>query len=186
MKKTLFDSAITIANDVVAAVRPEDMHKPTPCTEWDVRALLNHMIYEIAWVPELCAGKTAKEVGDALDGDLVGDDLQHSWQAYAETARHAAEQAPRERVVHLSHGNAAARDYLDEVAGDIIVHTWDLARGIGKPFHIDEEIAKTIYEMTRDKISAWRDKGLIGPEVLVTPGANVETKLLALFGRKTA
>jgi uncharacterized protein (TIGR03086 family) len=184
MTATLFDSAIIIAGDVVKLVRPEDMHKPTPCTEWDVQALLNHMLYELAWVPELCANKTAEEVGDALEGDLVAGDVQHSWHAYAETARQSAEQTPPERVVHLSSGNVPASNYLDEVAGDIIVHTWDLARGIGRPFHIDEDVAKTIYKLTHSKIPVWREKGLIGPELPVAAGASAETKLLAMFGRK--
>lgn len=184
MRPTLFDSAITIASGVVTLVQPQDMQKPTPCTEWDVHALLNHMLYELAWVPELCGGKTAEEVGSALDGDLVGEDLEHAWRAYAETARQSAEQTPPERVVHLSSGNVPASNYLDEVAGDIIVHTWDLASGIGKPFHIDEDIAKTIYKLTHSKIPAWRKQGLIGPELPVASGASAETKLLAIFGRK--
>ena len=47
---------------------------PTPCTEWDVRALVNHVIGEELWTVPLVDGATIEEVGDRFDGDLLGDD----------------------------------------------------------------------------------------------------------------
>src|ERR1700732_1097333 len=46
----------------------------TPCTEWDVRMLVNHVAGEYLWVPEILAGRTIAEVGDRLDGDVLGGD----------------------------------------------------------------------------------------------------------------
>lgn len=183
MKVTL-DLAIKAADEVVMRVEEGHFGRPTPCSDWNVRQLLNHIINEVAWIPEMLAGKTIAEVGDALDGDLIGDDLRHSWKAYSETALEAAEQTPPHKVVRLSYGNVPAEEYLQEVSGDIIIHTWDLARGIGAPFHIDESVALAIYDRTKDKISDWRKSGLVGEQVPVPPDASAEVKLLGLFGRK--
>ena len=49
---------------------------PTPCTEWDVRALVNHVVGEDRWTRPLLQGMTIAEVGDRFDGDLLGDDPQ--------------------------------------------------------------------------------------------------------------
>ena len=54
--------------------RRRPMGGATPCTEWDVRALVNHVLGEIRWAVPLFAGSTIAEVGDRFDGDLLGDD----------------------------------------------------------------------------------------------------------------
>ena len=60
--------------DRARKIGPEQWSGPTPCTEWDVRTLVNHVAGEYLWVPEMLAGKTIADVGDRLDGDLLGDD----------------------------------------------------------------------------------------------------------------
>ena len=59
----------------VQAVGDDQWGRPTPCTEWDVRALVNHLVYEQRWVAPLVQGKTIADVGDSLEGDL----LVHGW-----------------------------------------------------------------------------------------------------------
>ena len=48
----------------VAQIMDDQWELPTPCTEWDVRALLNHIVYGNRWVVPIMAGKTIEEVGD--------------------------------------------------------------------------------------------------------------------------
>jgi hypothetical protein len=142
------------------------------------------MTNELAWVPELLAGKTIADVGDALEGDLLGEDFKHAWKSYADTAAKAAEQTLPHRVVHLSHGNSTTGDYLAEVTGDILIHTWDLAKGAGIPFHIEEKMAQEIYDRIVGEVEGWRKAGLVGPEVPVGPAAGAEDHLLGLMGRQ--
>ena len=54
----------------ISAVR---WNSPTPCDEWSVKDVVNHLDYENLWAVELFNGKTIKEVGARFDGDLVGD-----------------------------------------------------------------------------------------------------------------
>jgi len=183
MKKSLFETALDMADGVIAQVSASMLERPTPCQDWNMRQLLNHMYNELAWVPELLAGKTIDQVGDALDGDLVGDDLHKSWDMYAGAARTAAVRSAPEKVVHLSYGNSPANDYLNEMAADITVHTWDVAQAAGLKFRIDNTLAEAIYTQTKPNIAAWRKAGLVGAEKPVPPGASAEAKLIALFGR---
>lgn len=46
----------------------------TPCADWDVRQLVNHVVGEDRWTKPLVQGLTIAEVGDALDGDLLGEE----------------------------------------------------------------------------------------------------------------
>ncbi len=121
MEVQLIHKALHMAGMVVQHVKPEDMAKPTPCSEWDVRALLNHIINEVAWIPPLLEGKTIAEVGDSLNGDLVGDDLTAAWHRYAEAALNAANATPMDNVAHLSYADKTVGEYLGETGVDIIV-----------------------------------------------------------------
>jgi len=70
--KALFLATLDQATAVIDHVAPDDYHRPTPDTEWDVAALAGHMLYELCWVPDLLQGKTIAEVGSVYDGDLIG------------------------------------------------------------------------------------------------------------------
>lgn len=66
------------AGDALAAtvrrVRDGHLHRPTPCTEWDVRELLHHITWSNLWVSPLVDGKDLVEVAPTLEGDVLGDD----------------------------------------------------------------------------------------------------------------
>ena len=68
---------------IVAGIPPDRWHDFTPCEGWDVRALVNHVVSGNLWAAELASGATIDEVGDRLDGDLLGSDPALS---YAESA----------------------------------------------------------------------------------------------------
>src|SRR6476620_4888878 len=87
----------------VRAGGSEQWALPTPCSDWDVRALVHHLVNENMWTTPLLAGKTIADVGDAFDGDLVGDDPAAVWQATMREALAAvAEPGAMDRTVHLS------------------------------------------------------------------------------------
>ncbi len=183
MEQQLFHTAIAMVGSVVAQVKSEDMQKPTPCTEWNVHDLLNHIINEIAWVKPLLEGKTIKEVGNLLEGDLVGRDLNTAWQMYTGQAIEAATITASDAVVHVSSGDKTVKDYLNEVAGDIIVHGWDLARAINASYKIDDDTVVAVLDATKDMLPAARKAGEVKEMVAVSEDAGAEERLLAAFGR---
>jgi hypothetical protein len=54
----LYAAAARSTSKIVAGIRPEQWANATPCTEWDLRVLVNHVTYENLWAAELFAGKT--------------------------------------------------------------------------------------------------------------------------------
>ena len=90
---TLHRRALDRTRGVVSGIGPEQLDLPTPDQEWDVRALLNHLVSGNLWAAELAAGKTIDEVGDRLDGDVLGDDPLAAYDRSAGAAG-AAFEAP--------------------------------------------------------------------------------------------
>src|SRR6266496_6391101 len=93
------DNSIRLVNEV----GPDQWSAPTPCSDWDVRALVNHVVGEERWTVPLMDGKTIADVGDSLDGDLLGDDPAGAATAAARAAQRAAEEPIT--TVHLSYGD---------------------------------------------------------------------------------
>ena len=105
----LFARAVDEFDGRVQQVKAAQWRDPTPCTEWDVHALVNHIVNEARWVRPLLAGKTLEEVGDSLDGDLLGDDPIGSWSgARDEELAAVGSLGSPEQLVHVSWGQISA------------------------------------------------------------------------------
>ena len=168
----------------VSGVRGDQWSSPTPCSEWDVRALVNHLVYENLWVPPLLAGATIADVGDRFDGDVLGDDPSGAWSASAASAL-AAISAPgaMDRLVHLSFGDRAGREYAEQLFTDLVIHGWDLARATGANEAIEPEFIDVLYAESAPREDALKASGVFGDLVVPPEGADTQTRLLAIFGR---
>jgi len=154
----------------------------TPCTEWDVRALVNHVTGEYLWVPELLAGKTIAEVGNRFDGDVLGDDPLRAVRDAHRSAAAAADACDMDATVHLSFGDVRASEYVMQMTIDSTIHAWDLARGIGADDTLDPEVVEIVYAEFAKQAEAWRAGGSLGPAK--TPvDDSTQAKLIALSGR---
>jgi uncharacterized protein (TIGR03086 family) len=169
----------------VRAVGPQQWHDPTPCTGWDVRALVNHVVTEQRWAPLLLDGATVEDIGDRFDGDQLGDDPVGAW-ASAAAAAHEAFAAPGalRRSVELSYGRRPAEGYCAEMTMDLTVHAWDLARGIKADERLDPELVSDVLEFIEPQAEQLVGSGLFAPPVRVSHDADPQTRLLALVGRR--
>lgn len=182
----LFTIALAQSTMVVKQVLPEHFANSTPDTEWSVRELVGHMLYELSWVPDILAGKTMAEVGDTYDGDLIGDDdydLSDRWQAAADKADLAIANLDPEETAHLSYGDVPVNSYLEQAAADQLVHAWDVGKAIGVTVHFDAALSQIIYDNTLPHRDELEKSGLFAPAIEVADSADIQTRLLAIFGR---
>ncbi len=180
----LYRRAMEQFGELLRGVRDDQWPAPTPCTEWNVRDLANHVIGENRWVPHMMDGKTVADVGDALDGDLLGDDPAGEWdRAAKEALASVQEPGALERTVHLSFGDFPGRYYISQVLSDHVIHAWDLARALGASEELDPELVEFAYEELVPQFEQWRSAGAFGPKVEAGEGADLQTKLLAEAGR---
>mgnify|MGYP001351422529 CR=1 FL=1 len=168
----------------VAQVRPHQWSVPTPCVEWDVRALVNHLVGENLRTVPLLEGATPEEAGDGLTGDLLGDDPA-AVATTAATAAAAAVAAPgaMKRTVRLSSGDVPATEYVYRLLADHLVHAWDLAVAVGVDPRLDPDAVRLCAGWFTDREDVYRAGRAIGPRVPVPVTADPQDRLLGAFGR---
>ncbi|GAA2718029.1 MULTISPECIES: TIGR03086 family metal-binding protein [Streptomyces] len=176
--------ALDLFADRVHTIRPRQWHDPTPCTDWTVRDLVNHLVVEQLWVPPLLDGASIADVGGRFDGDQLGDHPTAAWDRAATAAREAfTAPGALHRTVELSYGPTAAHAYCAQMTADLVVHAWDLSRAIGA----DEHPSKALADFTRREFGPYAGSGVSGifaAAVDPPPGADSWQRLLAQLGRR--
>jgi uncharacterized protein (TIGR03086 family) len=172
---------------LVAGVRPGQWHDRTPCSQWDVQALVHHLLYEQRWVPPLLEGLTLRQVGDRFEGDLMGEDTS-AWpgllaSSIAEAHAAVAQPGVLDRTVHLSFGEASGREYVMQLTADLAIHGWDLARATGQDDTLEPGVVALLLPWTEANASLLTASGLFGSRIDVGPDAPDDVRLLGLLGR---
>lgn len=169
---------------LVSQVGEDQWDRPTPCVEWDVRDLVNHVAAENWWTESIMAGRRIEEVGDRYDGDVLGEDPVAGFDASAVAARKAfADDDALERTVHLSFGDVPAELYLGQRITDLLVHGWDLAVATGQDGRIDPDLAAWAWQANEPHREMIEAADAFADPVPVPDDADPQTKLLGLLGR---
>ena len=178
----LYQKTVESWTDRVNALAPDQWDKPTPCQEWNVRQLINHVVGEDRWTGPLMRGSTIADVGDRLDGDLLGDDPIHAaLTAASESTDAVAETLPQNGVVHLSYGEERMDEYVLQLAADHLIHGWDLAAATGGDTSLDPDLVSEVAAWFADREEVYRSAGAVGPRAPTT--GEPQADLLAAFGR---
>jgi uncharacterized protein (TIGR03086 family) len=180
-------SALSGFDWLVKAIGPADWARPTPCPGWSVRDLLNHLVAEQLWVPELLGGADLTEIGDQFDGDVLGNDPVGSWTLAATDAREAwLLPGSLDQEVHVSYGLVPAEEFGWQMTLDLAVHGWDLAKGIGETSPLHDELADALLAVFQPQVWRWQGTGIFEPPVPVFADAGSPARLLAMLGRHPA
>jgi uncharacterized protein (TIGR03086 family) len=183
---TLFQEAVHEFDTRVQHIGEGQWDLPTPDTDWKVRDVVNHLVSEDLWAVPLFEGATIGEVGDRFDGDLLGGDPKGAWKA-ASTAALASIETPgaMERTVHLSFGDFPATEYTLQLFADHLIHAWDLARAIGADETLDPRLVDACTRWFEGPVeTAYRSGGAIADRPDIPEGADAQTRLLAMWGRR--
>ena len=161
--------ALDQAGDVLAAVHADDLDKPTPCADWTVRDLANHVAAGPARFLQMTRGEevdwsAAPQVRDgawAATFRAGGDDLIHHWHGQTEEKAGAA-------------GWQTA---------EMAVHTWDLARSLGRDVALDDEVAQAALTFLQQALTDENRSPVFAPAVPVADDAPAYDRLAGFAGR---
>ena len=167
---------------LVHEVPEERWPTQTPCTEWSVRDLVNHLVAEHLWAPHVLAGETIEQVGDRYDGDVVGEDPVGAWDSAVAGSLAAFADSEEDQPVHLSFGTVPVSEYASQMLSDLTVHAWDLARGAGLDERLEEATVAATLAYTEDHIDVFAGSSLFAEPVEIDSD-DPQDRLLALLGR---
>ena len=159
----------------------------TPCADWDVRQLVNHVVGEDRRTKPLVEGLTIADVGDPLDGDLLGEKPCAAARAAAEEALAAAEvRLPEGGTVHLLYGEESIGEYLWQLSADHLIHGWDLTAATGQDRAMDAELVDAVGAWFGEREQLYRSSGAIDARPESATGGSPSADLLIAFGRDPA
>jgi uncharacterized protein (TIGR03086 family) len=178
------DRSFASTRAVVARIGSDDLSRPTPCTDWDVRAVLEHVVGAINGF-HATAAKLPPTGGDGGKG--AGDDPLGAYdKAVAATLTAYAVPGALDGETQLPNGLAMpATVAADIIFFDVLVHGWDLARGLGVDAELDDELAERALGITRAVVGPDLRAGVgFDDEIPMAPVASPTERLVAFLGRQ--
>jgi hypothetical protein len=140
--------------------------------------------YDDAWVPDVLGGKTKEEVGDKYEYILDCEDVVMKYDMFNQFAIDSVRGfTDLERIVHLSYGDFAAKDYLQHIISYRAFRSYDIAKMIGADTTMADDLVQGLLEEFTPVIESYRQMGVFPPAKDVAHDASPQARLLALVGR---
>jgi len=170
-------------------VRPEHLSLPTPCSDWDVQALVNHVLLGTRMSVQVLAGVAREEVIAGLDDDLFAAS-EDPVAAFVELANQMVDgfSGPDglDGVVAHPAGDFPRSMFIGFRVADSAVHAWDLATAIGAEGQLDADMVEFLWEDAQPQREMLVASGMFGAGASATLGddAPLQTRYLDLVGRR--
>lgn len=162
---------------VVGTITVDQLDRPTPCTEFTVRGVLEHMI----------GGAT--EFAAAFRGQVAGapdlaDVLASFGPALGNLGEAVAMPGALDRTIASPFGAVAGDTFARFVVLDGLVHGWDLATATNQGYGPPDALVAAVHEFARNAVDPLRDGVMFGPAVEPAAGASPIERLVAYTGRR--
>jgi uncharacterized protein (TIGR03086 family) len=166
-------------------VGPDDWQRPTPCSEWDVRALVNHVVGGNTRYQLLLHGASTEHIEATRTVDHLGDDPLASFVATADAVVACFhEDRALERIAHHASGDRTGRELLSMRILDAAIHGWDLARAIGADEVLDDHVVAFLLAYTADLNLGTQQHAFAPADADVPRNSSLQDQLLHQLGRQ--
>jgi uncharacterized protein (TIGR03086 family) len=136
-----YDRAAAVATAVVDGIADDQFGLPSPCPEWTVRGVLNHIVIGNMIADAIVAGRAHPD----RSVDRLGRDPRATLaRSLAGTRAVLGQDGLLERTVSTPMGEAPGTTLVHTRAAELLVHGWDLARATGRSTDLDPELAEYV------------------------------------------
>lgn len=167
--------------EVLRGVGPDDFDKPTPCPDWDVRALVGHFVGVVVNMGRGAGGEALLASDEAFP---VGEDLARRFRTEADRTLAAWRDQGLEGEVDVGAGPMPASLAIGVNLVDTSTHTWDVAKATGQGTALPVDVATTAFEVAQGFVPQLREVVGIAPPVPVADDASPTDRLVAFMGRQ--
>ena len=177
--------AAAAVDPVMRAIRPEQLSLPTPCHEWDLRQLLDHLFGTLHnWAARVEDRQPADWSAPPLE--TAGDDVVQAWiEARDDVLDAISQPGALDREIALPMGSRGpARRLAAIMPVETLLHGWDAARSIGHGTEFDPELAEALTARGRALMKD-RPRGPAFAEERTAPeDATAADRMAAFYGRE--
>ena len=181
LRRSFAQSAAAIAD-----VAPDQMSLPTPCSQFDVRALIGHMLFAANRIGQ--AGRREQLTEDGVVTGLGDAEWAPAFDKAAGEAL-AAWDSPGalDGEIVLPFGTFPAPVVAHIYVSEQVTHSWDLTVATSSAVDLDPDLAEAILpimtQMVRPEIRGTGEDLPFGPEIEVPAGATAYDRLAGFLGR---
>jgi uncharacterized protein (TIGR03086 family) len=182
----LLERSYVATRAIVAGIQPDQLASATPCTEWTVRDVLNHVTGTI----QMFSARAQDEVSDwdpfGVPADVVGDDVSATYAAATAESVAAWRKRGTDGLVTLNVGDLPAEVALAIQFTDNLVHAWDVARATGQAFDVPENLVAAAWDFLDGNVSeeGRGERNNFQAVVEVAADASTLDRLIAYTGRQ--
>lgn len=169
-----FDRAAALADSVIAVVRPEQLADPTPCSEWSVRQLINHVVAQTSTSVRMATAERRPK----RDKDDLGDDPLAQYRNCVHRLRAAVVRPD----VTLP-GGSPVMWVPNLLVIELTVHSWDIAKATGQRIDIDPRLADWVLRTLHEGLPPDRRGGGYAAEQPAPAYLPVAERMAAFAGR---
>jgi len=166
---------------LISNIQAGQWSAPTPCTDWTVRQVVNHLIGMNRVFAALLAGQPPppRPPADHAEADPAG--------AYRGSAAALLAAFGRPGVLERTYGGplgtATGAERLQIRLYDLLAHGWDLAQATGQPADLPDDLAEQSLAFARTQLTEQARPGRFGPAQIVGEQASAIERLVAFLGR---
>lgn len=177
--------------EVVTGVKQSQVQDPTPCSEWDVCGLLNHLIGGLEFTAGCITGDVPNIRPNEAESSYMGEtDVTVLIRAYHAGVDRALELAANpgalDQTATTPFGEMPVERIMMGTVMDQLVHCWDLARATGQDTSLDTGMVEFAYGMlvSGGFADMGRQAGFVGAAVPVPDSASTQDKMIGYMGRQ--
>ena len=180
---TTLEKSANATATVAQGVRPDQFDSPTPCSEWTVEELMNHLIGSLEYFTARAEGAPAGRPQSAPK-TTYDQTVAHLQSAAVATAEAWRRPGALEQTIDTGAGKMPGSAMATLVASEMLTHGWDLAKATGQKMPADDVDVEPILEGMKKTLKPEARKPGFGPEVQPKPDAAPIDQLAAFLGRK--
>jgi uncharacterized protein (TIGR03086 family) len=182
----LLDESLSYADVVVAGIATDQALAPTPCPDFTVEHLVEHLVNGLAWYGGLPTG------GDPDPGKATGPDVREvgyrpALESVTALVRSNWTDASLRASYPMPFGEITGEGITEYQVVEVLVHAWDLAVATGRPARPTEQLAERALALAhRLSEDTLRGPGMMADPVTVPDSAPALDRLVAFLGRQPA
>jgi uncharacterized protein (TIGR03086 family) len=182
---TLLDEVLAKAATLIGNVNEDQWGLPTPCPDYDVKALVGHMV---GWAQVFASAANGEQFQGDPTAYAADADAAQDFRAAAARMSDGWRSGGVDRTVPMVGGEQPASMVFNMTLMEYMTHGWDLARGTAQPVPFtDEEAAETLARAEQTLPPKYRGEGMPFGDIVDTPAdAPSIARLAAFMGRDPA